>query len=67
MEQALKTAAGGVDMPPKTDRHDMTTPSGEPPMFIHHAVWDELARAGKDMRWYAVPQRIPLFMSRKGK
>lgn len=52
--------AGGVDMPPKTDPHDWTTPSGQVPVVIHMPLWKQLEKAGWDMRWYVVARPIPV-------
>lgn len=55
----MSVKAGGVDMPAKTDMHDWTTPSGKDPILIPKQLWKDAEKAGMDMRWYAVPWRIP--------
>src|SRR5688572_22277845 len=59
MDDWYRAPRGGADMPPKTDMHDVTTPSGQMPLFITPAFWDALKADGYDMRWYAVSRPLP--------
>lgn len=52
--------AGGVDMPPKTDMNDMTTPSGAVPVFIAPGMWPVFESHGYDMRWFAASPMMPV-------
>ena len=51
--------AGGVDMPPKKDMFDMTTPSGEMPIILSPAQYKQFQDAGADMRFYAANKFLP--------
>jgi hypothetical protein len=61
LEKARRDAAdavsirGGLNMPPKIDRHDYKTPSGRFPTVITNYHWDRFEAAGEDMRWFVVP------------
>ena len=52
--------AGGVDMPPKTDMYDWTTPSGAVPTIVPASMWKAAEAAGMDMRWYVATRPIPV-------
>lgn len=62
MDDTVK--AGGVDMPPKTDMYDWTTPSGATPIIVSPSQWRRFRDEGVDMRWYVANRPIPATKAR---